>query len=423
MSNELLFVLVVLAATLVLFVRNRLRLDLIALLSLLALALSGVVSTEEAIAGFSEPVVLMIAGLFVVGAAMFRTGVADAVGHRVELLGGESPQRLIAAIMVVTAFLSAFLSSTGTVAVMLPVVLAIARRRSISPSRLLIPLAYASLLGGMLTLIGTPPNLIVSNQLRQAGFEPFGFFQFTPTGLTMLAIGLVFMVTVSPYLVPERSRAASAAVPPPPPVVGGEDERRPERAPVAIAILVLMLLTMTFGLVANVIAVLAAATLLVLTRCVTMEEAYRSINWESVVLIAAIIPMATALDNTGGLTLAADALLALSMDAGPIALMAALFVFTSVLSQLVSNTATTVLVAPIALKAALAMQVDPHAVLLTVAIAASTAFATPVASPVNTLVLGPGGYRFGDYARVGIPLQLLILAGTLVVVPLIIPLR
>lgn len=421
MSNELIFVLVVLAATLVLFVRNRLRLDLIALLSLLALALSGVISTEQAIAGFSEPVVLMIAGLFVVGAAMFRTGVADAVGHRVELLGGSSPKRLTAAIMVVTAFLSAFLSSTGTVAVMLPVVLAIARRRGIPPSRLLIPLAFAALLGGMLTLIGTPPNLIVSNQLAQAGLEPFGFFQFTPTGLTMLAIGLVFMVTAGPYLIPDRSRSAGVSAPPPP-VVGDEDERRPERAPVAIAIMVLMLLTMTFGLVANVIAVLAAATLLVLTRCVTMEEAYRSINWESVVLIAAIIPMATALDNTGGLALAADALLGLSATAGPLALMAALFVLTSVLSQLVSNTATTVLVAPVALQAALALEVNPHAMLLAIAIAASTAFATPMASPVNTLVLGPGGYRFSDYARVGIPLQLLLLAATLLVVPLLFPL-
>jgi di/tricarboxylate transporter len=153
-----------------------------------------------------------------------------------------------------------------------------------------------------------------------------------------------------------------------------------------------------------------------------MEESYRSINWESVVLIAAIIPLGTALANTGGLTLAADAVLSLTAEAGPLALMAVLFVVTSVLSQLISNTATTVLLAPIAIQAAVALDLNPHAVLLTVAIAASTAFATPVASPVNMLVLGPGGYRFGDYARAGIPLQLLLLAATLGVVPLLFPL-
>jgi di/tricarboxylate transporter len=284
----------------------------------------------------------------------------------------------------------------------------------------------------MLTLIGTPPNLIVSNHLAQAGLEPFGFFQFTPPGLIMLGIGTLFMVMAGPYLVPDRRSGSPlmpqtayqevAELPQPPPIIGVEDVRRPERAPLAITIMAIMMLTMTFELVAHVIAVLAAAALLVLCRCVTMDEAYRSINWESVVLIAAIIPMGTALGNTGGLLLAADAVLILSADAGPIALMAVLFVLTSVLSQLISNTATTVLLAPIALQAALAMQVNPHAVLLTVAIAASTSFATPVASPVNTLVLGPGGYRFGDYARAGIPLQLLILAATLVAVPLLFPL-
>jgi solute carrier family 13 (sodium-dependent dicarboxylate transporter), member 2/3/5 len=431
LNGELLFVLVVLTVTLTLFVGNRLRLDLIAVLSLLALTLGGVVTTEQALAGFSDPVVVMIAGLFVVGTAMFRTGVADAVGHRVESLAGRSPRRLVVTIMLATALLSAFLSSTGTVAVMLPVVLAIARRRGIAPSRLLIPLAYAALLGGMLTLIGTPPNLIVSSQLAQAGAEPFGFFQFTPPGLIMLAIGIAFMALAGPYLIPERRPSATGVAPTPyqeqvelveaPPVVG-EDLRRPERAPLAIAIMAVMLLVMTFELVAHVIAVLGAAAALVLGRCVTMEEAYRSINWESVVLIAAIIPMGSALANTGGLALAAEWVLALTDGAGPLALMAVLFVFTSVLSQLISNTATTVLLAPIALEAALTLGLDPHAVLLVVAIAASTAFATPVASPVNTLVLGPGGYRFSDYARAGIPLQLLLLCATLVAVPLLFPL-
>ena len=601
MNTELIIVLIVLAVTLALFVSDRLRLDLVALMALMALALAGVISTGEAIAGFSEPVVLMIAGLFIVGAGLFNTGVADAMGRWVDRVAGSSPARLVAVIMLVTAFLSAFLSSTGTVAVMLPVVMAIARSRGISASRLLIPLAFASLLGGMQTLIGTPPNLIVSSTLSQAGYEPFGFFEFTPVGIVMLAIGIAFMVLLSPHLVPERAardgahvhtgpgltelfsdyglarrlarvrlqpgsplarrsvgeaalrsdfgvtilalrsrtargrqsrpaepgsiirdddelyltghednvarateakgleilewapelpvplQLAEGLVPPrsnfigrslrelrlrsangvtvlaerparegagPPDLdhrlgvgdallmsgrrkaisalaaardlvvlgdLGESADRKRSHAPIALAIMLLMLISMTLSLVANVIAVLGAATLLVITRCVSMEQAYRSINWESVVLIAAILPMATALDNTGGMQLAADALLDLAGSLGPIALMAALFVFTSALSQLVSITATTVLVAPIALQAAIGMDVNPHAMLMTVAIAASTAFATPVASPVNTLVLNPGGYRFGDFAKAGIPLQLLILGATLLVVPWLFP--
>jgi di/tricarboxylate transporter len=202
----------------------------------------------------------------------------------------------------------------------------------------------------------------------------------------------------------------------------GEPPRK-QCAPVASTVMLLMLAAMTFGWVSNVIAVLGAACAMVVSRCLTMEEAYHHINWESVVLIAAILPMATALDNTGGLTMASEALLGLSGAHGPLVVMAALFVFTSVLSQMVSNTATSVLVAPVAIQAALAMGLSPYPFLMTVAIAASTAFATPVASPVNTLVLNPGGYKFGDFARAGIPLQVLILVATLAVVPWLFPLQ
>jgi len=201
-----------------------------------------------------------------------------------------------------------------------------------------------------------------------------------------------------------------------------DGSERAHRAPVALAILAGMMLLMTTGAVGNVIAVMLAAVALVITGCVRIEEAYRSINFEAVVLIAAILPMATALDKTGGLAMASEALMASTGDFGPLAVMAVLFVFTAGLSQVVSNTATTVLVAPIALQAAMAMEVSPYALLMTIAIAASSAFVTPVASPVNTLVLGPGGYRFMDFVRVGLPLQLLMLIATLLIVPLFFPL-
>ncbi len=602
MSIELWISLAVLAGMLALFVTNRWRLDLVALIGLLVLVLTEVITTAEAVAGFSAPVVLMIAGLFVVGAGLFRTGVADALGRRVERLAGESPTRLIAVMMLVTAVLSALLSSTGTVAVMLPVVLAIARRRSISPSRLLMPVAYAALLGGMLTLIGTPPNLIVSRQLVQSGLEGFGFFTFTAPGLVMLMVGIGYMLLVGRLLVPDRggepdartqapewmelfaqyglndqlqqlrvprgcllaaadvssselrsrygvtllaiastttkgrfvrkaepgtmirdeddlyvvgrpdliARVVSrfglrvvaehaqlpddlllvdAVVPPRSAFVGRtlrqlrlhsgagvtvlaqraaaseellldldrplaagdallltgspkalretarsrhdlvlladlqeDDGERRHKAPLAIGVMLGMMLLMSFGWVSNVIAVMLAAVMLVLTGCVRIEEAYRSINFEAVVLIAAILPMATALEKTGGLTLASEALLAGSGQFGPIAVMAVLFVFTAGLSQVISNTATTVLVAPVALQAALALEVSPYAMLMTIALAASSAFMTPVASPVNTLVLSAGGYRFMDFVRVGLPLQVVMLVATLLVVPIFFPL-
>lgn len=609
MNTSLVLAVTILLLMLVLFVSNRLRLDLVAIMGLLALALTGLVTTREALAGFADPVVLMIAGLFVVGAGLFQTGVADAVGRQVEAISGRSLAGLTTVMMLVTAVLSAFLSSTGTVAVMLPVVLAIARRRQISPSLLLIPVAYAALLGGMLTLIGTPPNLVVTAQLQQAGVEPFGFFSFTLPGLVMLAVGLLYVLLFGPWLLVERKPAhaepghpagtdlfaqygldqqlqqlrvpegsplaaadvstselrsrfgvtvlaivsttskgrfvrkaeantmirshddlfvigtesavaevverfglrmverraelpaplllVDAVVPPRSALIGRtlrelrlhsgsgvtvlaqhaggsqdlflnldrpleagdtmlltgavralkriahprrdllllvdlqtevpEDlqdavSERAHLAPVALGIMLAMMLVMTFGWLDNVMAVLLAAVALILTRCVSVEEAYRSINWEAVVLIAAILPMATALDKTGGLALATDALMGAAGQHGPLVLMAVLFLFTAGLSQIISNTATTVLVAPIALQAALALGSNPYAMLMVVAIAASSAFATPVSSPVNTLVFAPGGYRFTDFLRFGVPLQVLILIATLVAVPILFPL-
>ena len=193
------------------------------------------------------------------------------------------------------------------------------------------------------------------------------------------------------------------------------------KAPLAITIMLAMLLMMTFNVVPAVIAVIIAALATVVLRCISMEAAYRAINWQSLMLIAAMLPLATALEKTGGITLIVDGLVNTVGDLGPFALMTGLFAITSILSQFISNTATTVLVAPVGIAAAGQMGVSPHPLLMTIAIAASTAFATPVASPVNTLVLGPGNYRFNDFVKLGVPLQLLALLVTLATVPLIFP--
>jgi di/tricarboxylate transporter len=622
----------VLLGAVALWASDRLRMDLVAVLALLVLALTGILAPTEALAGFSDPVVLMIAGLFVVGEGLFQTGVAQAIGRWPARLAGESEARLLAVVMVMVAFLSAFMSSTGTVAVMLPVVVGLAWERGIPPSRLLIPLAVASLLGGMLTLIGTPPNIVVSNHLAAMGREPFHFFTFTPVGLVMVVVGIGFMVLVGRRLLPERPppggepgppttsvvalteayglagtlfrarvragspavgrtieelevrrrfgvnvvglrragdqqtdpagrrspggrprlrppipglRAVAAELRPTPPTtrfaagdvvylqglpravagfVGAQNlellpdeegeevpegvglvevlltpgsrligktveeagirekyrvtvlsirrmgepvqenvattqlrfgdtllvkgawpriqmlqrERRDfvvtgipsemeravrpfERAPVAVAILVTMMALMAFNIVAPVLAVLAAATAMVATGCVGGEEAYRSINWQSVVLIAAVLPIATALEATGGMALIVHGMSGILGRAGPLALLAILFILTSAMSQVISNTATAVLLAPIAFQLAVNLGAQPEPFLMTIAVAASTAFATPIASPVNTLVLGPGGYRFGDFFKIGVTLQVLLLLATMVVVPLLFP--
>lgn len=619
MTWETWFVFGVLGVTVALFALDKLRLDLVALLALMALLVAGVLSPAEALAGFADPLVLIIAGLFVVGGGLLRTGVAAALAAVLGRLTGTHPARVTSVIMLVVAGLSAFMSSTGTVAILLPAVVALARKAGTTAARLLIPLAFASLLGGMLTLIGTPPNLVVSQELEAAGQQPFSFFAFTPIGLVMLALGVGYMALIGRRLLPDRAPAAASVAPggaggaepvtvselaaayglsghlfqvrvgPDSPLVGRTVEqaairrryeltvvellRRPvgsrtprplpqiepdtalraedelllqgtpeqlgrfcdeqavlalptpdagaaaaalddvglaevllpprsrllgkslrqlefrdrydvnvlallrmgtpvvgdvaevplrfgdtllvqgdwkrirtlrhqqrdfvvvgeppgeragpglmPRSYVAIAILVAMLVVMTPGLVPTVVAVLVAAVLMILTRCLTMEDAYGSMSWQSLVLIAAMLPMATALQSTGGMDLMVEALIGSLGRLGPLVVMAALFAFTSLASQFISNTATTVLVAPVALQTALQMDVSPRTYLIVIAIAASTAFSSPVASPVNTMVLSPGGYRFADYLRAGIGLQLLIGVATVALAPVFFPL-
>ncbi|WP_417534779.1 SLC13 family permease [Marinobacterium stanieri] len=605
MTTDMLTVFVLLGITIVLFLSDRIRMDLVALLVVVSLALSGIITPAEAVSGFGEPVVVMIAALFVVGEGLLRTGIASATGSWLLKVGGDSETRLLLFLLPVVALLSAFMSSTGAVALLLPVVMSLSRRSGFAPSRLLMPLAFAALIGGMLTLIGTPPNLIVSGQMRSSGLEPFGFFDFTPIGFAILVVGMAYLILVARRLLPQHQATASEQESPglrtlytrydlsrqlhklevrpgsplaqktpaeaalrseyevtviaiarsggwlpslipvlantrmryrdqmlvyaddaqierlcaeqsltcldcpaseiarleknaglaevlvPPEskfcgktvkqvrlrerlglsvigirrnqelidlhfasteleagdtllLAGSWEQIRnlnrsrdlvvlntpPEleevpthgsRAPVALGILGAMLVCMTTGWLDNLSAILLAALAMILSGCVNLTEAYRSLNATSLILIAGMLPMALAMERSGALDYLVQHLVNLIGDSSPLMLCASLFLVTSVLSQFISNTATTVLVAPVALSTAQLLGVNPEPVMISVAIAASTAFATPIASPVNTLVLTAGNYRFADFARVGIPLQLLALALTLVLTPLLFP--
>ena len=603
MNIEVLFVFALLLITIGLFIWDRIRMDLVAMMVVVALAVSGIITPAETVSGFGQSLVVMIAGLFVVGEGLFRTGVAAAVGNWIMRMGGQSEKKLLLVLIPVVAGMSAVMSSTGAVALFIPVVLSICRSARLQPSRMLMPLSFASLIGGMMTLIGTPPNMVASTQLQVAGLEPFSFFDFTPIGGIILLVGTLYLVFIAPALLPdsgvreavhpylkefaerygiqdnlyrlrvrndselvgktvsearlrtqfevtvfairrdgkllsslmpvlsetliergdillaysepegiekmciqtgcmffgfpddERTRmdkefgVAEVMLHNRSPIVGktiqgarfreqynlsvigvlrdgnplttrynGEplafgdtlllaggwryiealEERhnfvvletpaemtetsaRWGHAPIALFIMLSMLVLMISGILSSLSAILLAAVAMILTGCINMNEAYRSLNATSLVLIAGMLPLALAIQKSGGLDLIVNGLLSILGNSTPILICAGLFVLTSVLSQFISNTATTVLIAPIAIAIAQGLGMNPEPFMMTVAIAASTAFSTPIASPVNTLVLVPGNYRFIDFVKVGLPLQVMAMIITLLITPLIFP--
>lgn len=601
--SEVALVFLILFVTVILFMSDKLALDLVGLMALLALYLSGLVTINEALAGFSNPVVVTLAALFVVGGALFRTGVAASLGDWLSQKGGSNPTRLIALTMILSALLSAFMSSTGTVAILIPAVLGVSQSTRIPVQRLLMPLSAGCLIGGMLTLVGTAPNLVVQEALMEAGLERFNFFSFTPMGLIILGVSIVYMNFVGPRLlkgkvdknseetnltthqlageydlkhhlrrlrileesplvgrclrdsglredfhlnllgfqqekevdplhqavadhtlrpgqilylhgeeqdlekvvrdlsleqlpdlqsytdVNARGGLAEVLLTPRSGLLGrtlttsrfqdryrvnviagkrrgvlledlphqrfkfGDtllvagsfralanlrserfnfvvtgmpsenpvEDFRHNRAWVAVLLTLTMLGLMTFSSVPSVMVVLMVAVAALLTGCLSTEDAYRSVSWQSLILIATMLPMASALEKTGGVTLVAEFLSNNLGTYGPQFTMIGLFLLTSIFSQFISNTATTVIVTPIAMVAAEQAQVAPHSFLMTVAVAASAAFATPVASPVNMLVMSPGRYKFTDFVKVGVPLQLVVMVLSVLLLPRLFP--
>jgi di/tricarboxylate transporter len=611
---DIAIVLAVLAGVIVLFISEKLSADVVALGGLLVLLVTGVLTTSEALAGFSSTSLISIAFLFVVGDAVFRSGLADAIAERIFRVAGQTERRLLIVLCASVALLSAFISSTGVVALMLPAVISLAGRLRLPPSRLLIPLAFSSLFGGTITLIGTPPNLIVSEALEKTGASGFGFFSFTPIGGLLAILGILLLVTVLQRFLPNRSQNNEAQSAPTPTelfdlynlsqalfrvrvnadspahnqtieqlnirreytvnivsvlhangnntrrertqnqpiynprtdtvlwhddilllqgeadavkrvcerwgftildekvkptdiitpqagiaemllrprssfigktltelefrqynvtvlglrragndefistrdarlnfgdmllvygrwrdifalknrradlVVMGEPEaekfgafQRQTKAPMTLLILALMVASIALNILPLVTASMLAVLGLVLTNTVTMNEAYQSINWKSVILIACMIPLGTALEKVGIAQSVAQWVTTMLGGISPLAVMGGLFLLTALFTQVLSNTVTAVLLSPIAIASATQLNVDPHAFLMAVAIAASMAFASPVATPVNMLVMSAGNYRFTDYTKVGVVLILMSFIVTLLVVPIFFP--
>ena len=607
MNPQLLLVLGLLGLCVALFIANRPRMDVVALLPILILPLCGIITLPEALAGFSDPNVVLIGLLFIVGDGLVRTGIANKLGEFLLHQSAGSEAKLVVLLMLAVSGLGSIMSSTGVVAIFIPVALFVAEARKVAPGRLMMPLSFAGLISGMLTLVGTAPNLVADSALQHAGFQGFRFFSFTPFGIAILTCGVLYMLVARRWLNRENSGSppraprrrlidfvrdynlaahehrirvlrdspligqtlkeidvrgrgnanvvaiertmgnrreliepradsrifagdvllidyfddadptqalaafklealplrgnyftdqsgelgmAEVLVPPDSELVGKSvitcefrskyrlnviglrrdrkaitsghldeklragdtllvignwrnirelqkrkqdflvltlpaefDQIAPEsrRAPYAIACLAVMMLLMITGWVPNAIAALIACLLMGLTRCLDLDRAYRAIPWPSLILIVGMMPFSTALQKTGGVDLAVNGLLHLFGDAEPRLLLGALFILTAVTGLFISNTATAVLMAPIALNSAAAIGASPYPFVMTVALAASAAFMTPVSSPVNTLVMVPGGYRFGDFVRIGVPFTIVVLLITVLLVPWLLP--
>ena len=592
MTPHIALTLIIIAAAVALFATEKLRVDVIALLVLLTLALTGLVQPEEVFAGFASPAVITVWAVYIVSGGLFKTGVADILGERIIRLAGTSEPRLIAVIMATCGVMSAFMNNIGATAVLLPAVVGISRQARVPLSRLLIPLSFASLLGGNMTLIGTPPNILAASILAERGLPTFAFFDFTPMGMIVFGAGILYMVLVGRHLLPKRESVESwqtttrlreyisevrvlpdsslvgqslmesrlgadydltvvailrngevhrairpetrlqandllviegaaeslmraretldlvveaehkleleqldseqvhvveATLAPRSQIVGRSlrqihfrdrygftalaiwrhgdvitqrlrdvplqfgdslllkgprrqlpalqesneflvlepvklELRRRHKALIAVAAMGLVLLLVTLLNFHISTAMVIGAVVMVLTGCLTMDEAYQSIEWRSVFLIAGMLPLGMAMETTGTARFLADLIVGLVGGWGPLAVLAGIYILVSLITEPMSNAAATVLMVPIAIDIAVGLGADPRAFVLATVIGASTSFLTPVGHQANVLVFGPGGYRFFDYTRVGGLLNIVILIATLICLPILWPL-
>jgi len=423
MTPEIALTLAITAAAVVLFVTERLRVDVVALLVLISLALTGLVTPTEALSGFSNPAVITVWAMFILSGSLHRTGVARLVGRQVLHLAGDGEGQLVMVIMLIGGAMSAFMNNVAVTAMMMPVVIDIAHRTNRPPSKLLIPLAFGSLLGGMNTLIGTPPNLLISMALHDYGLRPFQLFDYTPVGLAVMLAGVAYMALVGRRLLPRREWAQGStglrALDRESVVLSEEAEEAPRlnKAPLAALVMGMVLLLAALGWLPIYIAAIVGVTLMVLTGCLKMEEAYRFIEWKVVFLIAGMLPLGTAMERSGAARFLAESMIGAVDRWGPMAVLAGLFVVTALAAQIIPTHAVAVLMTPIAFNIADAQGISPYALAMVVAFSTSASFLLPVGHPANVLIMGPGGYRFTDYAKVGVPLTLVVLLVVLWTVP------
>ena len=418
----------VLAVAAFLFVTELIPLAVTAMAACTALGILGVLPSKQVYAGLSNSTVVLFGGMFVIGAAMFKTGLAEAIGVAVVKKAGTGEIRLMGAIMLVTIVLSSVSSNTGTVACLMPVIIGICQAAKIPASKELMPLAIAANVGGTITMIGTPPNVIVTGALAAAGLPTFGFFEFAKIGIPLSIIILLYTLFVGRHFLPvhnagdmdeEAVKAAKEEA-----GSAGDAPKSKTKMWISGLILIGVVLAMALGLKNLPLhtAAVTGAILCVITGCLKEKEAYAGIDWVTIFLFAGMLSVATAMDKTGAGKLIADTVVGMmGSNPNPYVLTAVLFLISNVLTQFMSNTAAAALLAPIGISIAQEVGCDPKPVLMALGIAASMAFATPMATPPNTLVLGPGNFTFNDYVKVGVPMCLLSWVACVVIIPIFWP--
>ncbi len=419
----------VLAVAAFLFVTELIPLAVTAMAACTALGILGVLPAKQVYAGLSNSTVVLFGGMFVIGAAMFKTGLAETIGLAVVRKAGTKEVPLMGAIMLVTIILSSVSSNTGTVACLMPVVIGIAQAANIPASKELMPLAVAANVGGTITMIGTPPNVIVTGALSAAGLPSFGFFEFALIGVPLSVIVLVYMLTIGRKTIPVKNAGAmdAAAVEAAKKEAGASDDDAPKsKTKMWISGLILLGVVAAMALNLKTVplqtAAVTGAILCVITGCLKEKEAYAGIDWVTIFLFAGMLSVATAMDKTGAGKLIADTVVGMMGDhPNPIVLCAVLYLISNVLTQFMSNTASAALLAPIGISIAQSIGADPKPVLMAIGIAASMAYATPMATPPNTLVLGPGGFSFNDYVKVGVPLCIITFIVSVIIIPIFWP--
>lgn len=368
--------------------------------------------------GLSHPTVTLFAGMFVVGAAMFHTGLAHSIGVFIVKRAGKSQKNLMLCIMIVAAVLSMCLSNTGTAACLLPVVMGICAAAKMAPSRQLLPLAYAVCSGGMISLVGTPANIIVSGALSNFGYRPFGFFEFAWVGVPLTVLTILYMYFAGRRLLPEGGEVPEKFLAELDPM-----QHNVPKQVIAGCILLGCIIVMCLDLqkITIEMAAVIGALVCVLTGCLTEKQAYHSIEWSTIFLFAGMMPVSHALYNTGAAELLARWILEALGTPSPLVITMLLFAVTALLTQFMSNSASAALIAPIGIVIAQKLGISPYPLLMVIAVASSCAYATPIGTPPCTLMVGPGNYRFVDYIKAGLPLILLCFAATVIIVPLVWP--
>lgn len=411
--------LIVLGVAAFFFVTELIPLAVTAMGASIALGLLGVLTPKQVFSGLSNSTVVLFAGMFVIGAAMFQTGLAQRIGITVVHAAGTGEKRLMAAIMIVTIILSSVSSNTATVACLLPVVVQICTVARLAVSPQLMALAVAANVGGTITMIGTPPNILMSATLSASGLQPFGFFEFAWIGIPLSIVGVIYMLTIGRRLCPHGHIDSNLSD------LTSDLPKDTRKMAICAIILILVVVAMALSKTINVpmqTAAIIGALACVITGCLSEKQAYGGIDWTTNFLFAGMLPLAEAMDKTGAGAMIANGVVGIiGSNASPLIIVMALFLLSCGLTQFMSNTAAAALLAPIGISIAQSIGVSPFPVLMAIGIAASCAFTTPVATPPNTLILGPGKFHFMDYVKVGLPLVLVSMIVCTVIIPLVWP--